>query len=82
MTQELDPARQELLDRLRALPRYRDQSEAFLVRRISRMTDRQVSTVLAMADEELNAAPPAPTPQYAPATDDTPVILYHHVDGG
>ncbi|MGW8366130.1 hypothetical protein ACWGK1_36995 [Streptomyces wedmorensis] len=81
MTHTLDSARTQLLVRLEALPRFRKNGPEVLARRIARMTDRQVAAVLAMADEELHAEP-ARIPQYAPATDDTPVILYHHVDGG
>ncbi|WP_030556380.1 hypothetical protein [Streptomyces exfoliatus] len=82
MTHELDPARAQLLARLQTIPRFQAQDETFLVRRLARMTDRRVASVLAMADEEFYAEPPDPTGQYAPATDPTPVILYHHVDGG
>lgn len=82
MTHTLDPARAQLLTRLQALPRFQSQDETLLARRLARMTDRQVAAVLAMANEEFHADPPAPTPQYAPATDPTPVILWNHVDGG
>jgi hypothetical protein len=80
MTYELDPARTELLARLRALPRYQDQDETFLARRIGRMAARQVAAVLAMADEEIEeASKPDPAPEYAPATGDSaPVTLWYH----
>ncbi|MEU7039269.1 hypothetical protein ABZ958_37275 [Streptomyces sp. NPDC046237] len=48
--------------------------------RIARMTDKQVAASLAMSDEEIKTkAQPTRTPQYAPGTDPTPVILWDHV---
>ncbi|MFB7359603.1 hypothetical protein [Streptomyces gardneri] len=83
MTHELDPARTQLLARLLTLPRFQEQNETFLIRRLAQMTDRQVSTVLAMADEEFYAEPPAPTNEYAPATGDSaPVTLWYHGTAG
>lgn len=86
MTHQLDPARTQLLARLLTIPRFQDQDETFLARRLSRMFDQRVATVLAMADEELeelSRASSDPQPQYAPATDDTaPVTLWYHGYGG
>ncbi|MFF8840518.1 hypothetical protein [Streptomyces sp. NPDC015130] len=83
MAHDLDPARQQLLARLQAVPRYREADEAFLARRVARMTDQQAAATLALSDAELlEKSEPDRTPRYAPPTDDTPVILYDHVDGG
>ncbi|MFE7547049.1 hypothetical protein [Streptomyces gardneri] len=80
MTHTLDPARTQLLARLQALPRFRDHAETVLVRRISRMSDRQVAAVLVMSDEELEEqSKPVSGSRYAPATDDSArVTLWYH----
>ncbi|MFD3665299.1 hypothetical protein ACFWVF_32670 [Streptomyces sp. NPDC058659] len=79
MTHELDPARTQLLARFLSIPRFREQDETFLVRRLSQMTDRQVTTVLATSDEELEEQREAARgPQYAPATDSAPVTFWYH----
>ncbi|MFH8581703.1 hypothetical protein [Streptomyces zaomyceticus] len=84
MTHQLDPARTQLLARLLTIPRFQDQDETFLARRLSRMSDQRVATVLAMADEEFHElSKDSSEPRYAPATSDSPpVTLWYHGYGG
>lgn len=83
MTPQNDPAsaREQLLAKLQAMPRYQEKwPHDVMARRIAKMTDKQVSAALAMSDEEIEAAARAEPDRYAPPTDPTPVTLWDHAD--
>jgi hypothetical protein len=83
-----DPTEQrdQLLALVRSAPWvYPGRDGAFMARRLTKMSDRQVSAALAAVEEAIKAGTPIEpdrTSKYAPPTGDKPVILWDHVDGG
>lgn len=72
MTNPQKTDREQLLDRLLKIRRFRRTwGKDFIVRRVAKMTDQQVTTALTMTTKDFKAAATAKRrPQYAPPTGD------------